>query len=153
MTRQGEHGVRDGSRRVSKPARILSLVGVIATAALLLLIFVIPVYATGGATQSSQTGIAIQSTGGGTLFASNPQALTVLRAITALAVATLVLTLVTAWLDWSPARWALLALLIPLTGLAILGLFSVGVFMAPLVTISWVVFAIRSNRSLEVYSR
>jgi hypothetical protein len=136
--------VCDGSRRVSRPARILSLVGVLVTAALLLLIYVIPVYTTGGAALSSQTGIAIQSTGSGTLVASNPQAFSVLTAITALAIATLVLTLVTAWLDWSPARWALLALLIPLTGLAILGLFSVGIFMAPLVTISWVVFAIRS---------
>jgi hypothetical protein len=144
MTSQGELGVRGGSRRVSKPARILSLVGVLATTALLLLIYVIPVYATGGAALS-ETGVATQSTGGGTLFASNPQAFTVLMAITALAIATLLLTLGTAWSDWLPLRWALLAPLIPLTGLAVLGVFSVGVFMAPLVTISWFVFALRSH--------
>jgi hypothetical protein len=141
---QRELGVRVSSRRVSKPARILSVVGLFATAAMLLLIYVVPVYTTGGAALS-QTGVATQSTGGGTLFASNPQAFTVLRAITALAIATVLLTLVTAWLDWLPARWALLALLIPLTGLAVLGVFSVGIFMAPLVTISWFVFALRSH--------
>jgi hypothetical protein len=150
MPSQGVDGVRDGLHRVSNPARILSVVGVVATAALVLLIFVIPVYATSGASLSSQTGSVIQSAGSGTLFASNPQAATLLKAITALASATLLLTLATAWLDWSSARWALLALLIPLTGFAILGLFSVGVFMAPLVTIGWVVFAIRSARRPEV---
>jgi hypothetical protein len=149
MTSQGGSGVRGGSHSASNPARILSLVGVISTAALLLLIYVIPVYTTEGATSSSPTGSAIQSTGSATLFATNPQALSVLMAITALAIATLLLTLVTTWSTWSPARWTLLALLIPLTGLTILGLFSVGVFMAPLVTISWIVFAIRLNGSRE----
>lgn len=134
---------------MSKPARILSLVGLLATTALLLLIYVIPVYATSGAALS-ETGVATRSTGGATLFASNPQAFTVLMAITALAIATLVLTLVTAWLDWLPARWALLALLIPLTGLAVLGSFTVGLFIAPLVTLSWFVFAIRSDRSRAI---
>lgn len=153
MTSQGEDRARDGLRGVSNPARILSLVGVVATAALVLLIFVIPVYTTDGASLSSQTGSAIQSVGSGTLFASNPQAATLLKAISALASATLLLTLVTAWLDWSPARWALLALLIPLSGVAFLGLFSVGVFMAPLVAIGWVVFGIRSARPPEAYSR
>jgi hypothetical protein len=112
----------------------------------LLLFYVIPVYATAGAALS-QTGVATRSTGGATLIASNPQAFTELIAITSLAIATLLLMLVTAWSDWSPARWALLALLIPLTGIAVLGVFSIGVFMAPLVTISWFVFSLRSHSS------
>jgi hypothetical protein len=137
------------SRRVSVPARMLSLVGVLATAALLLLIFVFPAYTTAGAELSSQTGAVIQSTGSATIFASNPHAFTAVMGITGLAVVTLGLTLVTAWSNWSPARWALLALIIPLTGLAVLALFSIGVFMAPLVTIAWVVFALRGQRDRQ----
>ena len=36
-------------------------------------------------------------------------------------------------------------LLVPLTALAMLGLFSVGIFMAPLVMIGWMVFALRNG--------
>ncbi len=38
-----------------------------------------------------------------------------------------------------------MVLLIPLTGLAMLGLFSIGIFMAPLVIIGWMVFALRNR--------
>ena len=62
--------------------------------------------------------------------------------IAGLAVATLVLTLVAAWLGWSQARWALVASLTPLTGIAILALLSLGPFMLPLVAIGWIVFAL-----------
>lgn len=121
-------------------ARILSLVDLLATAALLLLIFVVPTYATAGAGASGQTG-AVTQTGSATLVASNPQAFAALMAIAALAAATLVLALMTAWLDWFLARWALAALLTALTALAILAVFSIGIFMAPLITLGWLVFA------------
>jgi hypothetical protein len=127
-------------------ARVLSLVDVPAMVLLLLLIFVFPTYSTSGETLSSQTGTVIQSTGSATIFEANPQAFTVVMGIVALALVTLAFTLLTAWLDWSPARWTLLVLLIPLTGLAVLALFSIGIFMAPLVTIGWIVFAIRRRR-------
>ena len=124
-------------------ARVLSLVDVPATVLLLLLIFVFPTDSTSGEALSSQTGTVIQSTGSATIFEANPQAFTVVMGIVALALVTLVFTLLTAWLDWSPVRWALLVLLVPLTGLALLALFSIGIFMVPLVTIGWVVFAMR----------
>jgi hypothetical protein len=87
-----------------------------------------------------------QSTGSATIFEANPQAFTVVMGIVALALVTLVFTLLTAWLGWSPLRWTLLVLLAPLTGLALLALFSIGIFMVPLVTIGWVVFAMRGRR-------
>jgi hypothetical protein len=127
-------------------ARVLSLVDVPAMVLLLLLIFVFPTYSTSGEALSSQTGTVIQSTGSATIFEANPQAFTVVTGIVALTLVTLVFTLLTAWLDWSPARWTLLVLLVPLTGLALLALLSIGIFMAPLVTIGWVVFALRKRR-------
>ena len=131
-------------------AQVLSLVDVLAMVLLLLLIFVFPTYSTSGEALSSQTGTVIQSTGSATIFEANPQAFTVVMGIVALTLVTLVFTLLTAWLDWSPARWTLFALLVPLTGLALLALFSIGIFMAPLVTIGWVVFAIRKPRMHQV---
>ena len=130
-------------------ARVLSLVDVPATVLLLLLIFVFPTYSTSGEALSSQTGTVIQSTGSATIFEANPQAFTVVMGIVALALVTLVFTLLIAWLDWSPLRWTLLVLLVPLTGLALLALFSIGIFMVPLVTIGWVVFAMRRRRIHE----
>jgi hypothetical protein len=127
-------------------ARVLSLVDVPAMVLLLLFIFVFPTYSTSGEALSSQTGTVIQSTGSATIFQANPQAFTVVTGIVALTLVTLVFTLLTAWLDWSPAHWTLLVLLVPLTGLTLLAMFSIGIFMAPLVTIGWVVFAIRRRR-------
>jgi len=115
-------------------------------AVLLLLIFVIPAYTTGGESLSSATGNVVTSGGSATIFQTNPQALTVLSGIVALSSATLVFTLLTAWLDSAPVRWVLMLLLIPLTGLAMLALFSVGIFMAPLVIIGWMVCALRRRR-------
>jgi|ERR1700690_4209227 hypothetical protein len=137
----------DYSRRTNVGVRVLSLVDVVAVAVFLLLIFVFPTYDLAGEALSSQTGTVIQSTSSATIFEANPQAFAVVMGIVALTLVTLVLTLLTAWLDWSPARWTLLALLVPLTGLALLAVFSIGVFMAPLVTIGWVVFAMRRRRT------
>lgn len=142
----------DVTRRLNVRARVFSLIDVLAMAVLLLLIFVFPTYNTAGEALSSQTGTVMQSTGNATIFEANPQAFTVVIGIVALALATLVFTLLTAWLDWSPARWTLLALLVPLTGLALLALFSIGIFMAPLVTIGWVVVAMRKRRIHQVSS-
>jgi hypothetical protein len=80
------------------------------------------------------------------LFASNPQAFTVLTGIVALAVVALVLAVITAWFGSPQARTALAVVLVPLTALAVLGLFSVGVFMAPLVVLGWFVFALSGKR-------
>jgi hypothetical protein len=138
--------------KVSASARILSLVDVVATAALLLLIFRIPTYMTAGAGYSSQTGATTESTGSATLFASNPQAFTVLTGIATLAVVALALVLITAWLDSSPVRTALGVVLVPLSALAVLGLFSVGVFIAPLVALGWFVFALCGNSNAHPLS-
>jgi hypothetical protein len=116
-------------------------------AGLLLLIFVVPAYTTGGESLSSATGKAVTSSGSTTIFEANPQALTVVTGILALSFATLLFTLLTAWLDSAPVRWVLMLLLIPLTGLATLAVFSVGIFMAPMVIIGWIVFALRSPRA------
>jgi hypothetical protein len=115
---------------------------VLATAALLVMFFVFPVYTTGGDSYSSETGVTTHSNGSATLFASNPQAFTVLRGIVALALVALVLALITAWRGSPQARKALAVVLIPLSFLAILGVFSVGVFMAPLLGLGWWVFAL-----------
>ncbi len=131
--------------KVSKRARILSVVDMFGTAALLLTIFVVPVYTTSGASYSSQTGVTTEGSGSATLFASNPQAFTVWTGIVALAVVALVLSLLTAWLGSYAARTALPVVLVPLTALAVLGLFSVGVFMAPLVVLGWFVFALSAT--------
>jgi hypothetical protein len=112
---------------------------------LLLLIFVVPVYTTAGESVGSQAGSVMASHGSATIFDANPQALAVVMGIVALSFATVVFTLLTAWLDSAPARWVLMALLIPLTGLATIALFSVGIFMAPVVTIGWAVFALRKH--------
>jgi hypothetical protein len=118
------------------------VIDVAATAGLLVMIFIFPAYETAGESYSSQTGVTTYGTGSATLFASNPQAFTVLTGISALAVAALALALITAWLGSSQARTVLAVVLVPLNALALLGLFSVGVFMAPLVALGWCVFAL-----------
>jgi hypothetical protein len=130
--------------RVSIPARVLSLIDVPATALLLLVIFVLPTYSTEseGISVSGQTVTVTHRAGSSTLIAASPQVFSTLTVIAGLAVATLVLTLVAAWLGWSQARWALVASLTPLTGIAILALLSLGPFMLPLVAIGWIVFAL-----------
>lgn len=143
MSSQAAHRA-DVVRRVNLRARVLSVVDILAMAGLLLLIFVVPAYTTAGESLSSATGSVVTSSGSATIFESNPQALTVVTAIVALSFATLAFTLLTAWLDSVPLRWVLMLLLIPLTGLATLGLFSIGIFMAPLVIIGWMVFALRN---------
>ena len=132
------------SRRVSVPARVLSLIDVPATAFLLLVIFVLPTYSTESEAiaVSGQTATVTHTAGSSTLFAANPQVFSTVTVIAGLAVAALVLTLVSAWLDWPPARWALVATLTPLTGIAILALLSLGPFMMPLVAIGWMVFGL-----------
>jgi hypothetical protein len=128
--------------KVSKAAKTLTVIDMLGVAALLYMIFVFPAYTTGGNSYSSQTGVTTEGTGSATLFASNPQPFTVLTGIVALAVVALVLAVVSAWLGSSWARTGLALVLIPLTVLAVLGLFSVGVFMAPLVVLGWYVFVL-----------
>jgi hypothetical protein len=138
--------------KVSASARTLSLVDIGATAALLIMVFVFPAYTTSGASYSSQTGVTTEGTGSATLFASNPQAFTVLTGIVALTVVALVLTLITAWTGSSQARIALAVVLVPLTGLAMLGMFSVGIFMAPAAALGWCVFALSGKRNAHAAS-
>jgi hypothetical protein len=128
-------------------ARTLCVIDMVGTAALLATIFIVPVYTTGGASNSSQTGVTTESTGSATLIASNPQAFTVLTVIVALAIAALVLSVLVAWLGSSRARTGLAVVLVPLTALAVLGMLSVGVFMAPLVVLGWCVFAFGGKSS------
>ncbi len=137
---------------MSIPARVVSLVAVPATAALLLVIFVLPAYSTEseGISVSGQTVAVTHTAGSATFFAANPQAFITVTVIAGLAVATLVLTLVAAWLDWPPARWALVATLTPLTGIAILALISLGPYMLPLVAIGWIVFALCGQNKTHV---
>ena len=132
------------ARRVNISARVLSLIDVPATAVLLLVIFVLPSYSTEseGSSVSGQTVTVTHSAGSSTLIAANPQVFSTLTVIAGLAVASLVLTLVAAWLGWSQARWALVASLTPLTGIAILAVLSLGPFMVPPVAIGWIVFAL-----------
>lgn len=137
---------------MSASARTLSVVDIGATAALLIMIFVLPAYTTTGASYSSQTGVTTEGTGSATLFASNPQAFTVLTGIVALAVVALVLSVITAWLGSSQARTALALVLVPLTGLAMLGMFSVGIFMTPAVALGWCVFALSGRRDAHAPS-
>lgn len=137
--------------RPSHAARILSVIDVVATTALLLLIFVLPTYTTAGEELSS-SGAETQTAGSATMAAVNPQALAELTAISVLAVAALGLALVTAWRGSQHARTALAVLLIPLSVLSILGLFSIGILMAPLVAIGWVVFVLGSDRTRQIAS-
>ena len=132
------------ARRVSTPARVLSLIDVPATALLLLVIFVLPTYSTESEaiSVSGEAVTVTHSAGSSTLIGANPQVFSTVTVIAGLAVATLVLTLVTAWLGWPPARWALVATLTPLTAIAFLALLSLGPFMLPLVAIGWIVFGL-----------
>lgn len=142
----------DVGRRVNVRARVLSVLDILAMAALLLLIFVVPAYTTSGESLNSATGTVVTNSGSTTILETNPQALTVVMGIVALSFATVAFTLLTAWLDSAQLRWILMLLLVPLTALAMLGLFSVGIFMAPLVMIGWMVFALRNgtmHRSLQ----
>jgi hypothetical protein len=136
------------SRPVSVPARVLSLIDVPATAFLLLVIFVLPTYSTEseGISASGQTASVTHTAGSSTLFAANPQVFSTVAVIAGLAVATLALTLVAAWRDSPPARWALVATLTPLTGITILALLSLGPFMLPLVAIGWTVFGLCAHQ-------
>lgn len=138
---------------MSVPARVLSLIDVPATAVLLLVIFVLPAYSTEseGISVSGQTVTVTHTAGSSTLIAANPQVFSTVTVIAGLAVATLVLTLVAAWLDWPPARWALVATLTPLTGIAILALLSLGPFMLPLVAIGWIVFGLCGQKKGHVH--
>ncbi|HUZ71162.1 MAG TPA: hypothetical protein VMU65_15765 [Candidatus Saccharimonadales bacterium] len=141
-------GARGETQPLNRAARILSLIDVPVTTALFLLIFVIPTYSTSSATTNSESGITIWTDGAATIFASNPGASAIIAAVTALAGAALVLTLITAWLGTRKARWPLAAVLVPLTALAILGMFSIGVFVAPPVALGWAVFRLCRPRHI-----
>ena len=143
------------ARRVNISARVLSLIDVPATAVLLLVIFVLPSYSTEseGSSVSGQTVSITHSVGSSTLIAANPQVFFTLTVIAGLAVATLVFTLVAAWFGSSQARWAFVASLTPLTGIAILALLSLGPFMLPPVAVGWIVFALcRQTHTGEQHS-
>jgi hypothetical protein len=135
--------------RVSLAARVLSAVDVPATAIVPLLLFVVPAYTTqGGEASFDGRTVTVTQLGstGRTVFAANPHAATMLLGITAIAIAALLVAIVTAWAGWQPARWLLAALLAPLTIVAVLGLPSIGLFIIPPVAVGWVIFGLCGDR-------
>lgn len=120
----------------SIPARILSAVGILATVALLLLIFVVPGYSSQGGSTTTQF------SGGGTVLAANPSAAPLIIGVAALAVGAALLALSAAWLR-VPKAHALLGLaLLPLSVVAVVSLPSIGLFIMSTVVIEWLVFGL-----------
>jgi hypothetical protein len=142
--------VRKGVRRVSVVApasvlaRILSAVGTLASAALLLQIFVVPGYSS----QSQQvsfdghTFTTTQLSGGATVFAANPSAEPLIIGVAALAIGAALLALSAAWSHVPQALGMLGLVLLPLSVVAVLALPSIGLLMVPTAVVGWVVFAL-----------
>jgi hypothetical protein len=125
-------------------ARILSVVGIVATAALLVLIFVVPGYSMQGE-QVSFDGHAFTTTqfsGGETVFAANTSAAPLIIGVAVLAVGVALLALSAAWLRVPKALAMLGLVLLPLSIVAVLSLPSIGLFIMPMVVIGWLVFGL-----------
>jgi hypothetical protein len=123
---------------------ILSAAGALASAALLLLIFVVPGYGSQGEQVSfdGHTFTTTQFSGGATVFAANPSAAPLIIGVAALAVGAALLAVSAAWFQ-APRALAVLGLvLLPLSAVAVLSLPSIGLFIVPTVVIEWVVFAL-----------
>jgi hypothetical protein len=130
---------------VSVPARILSAVGVLATALLLVVTFILPGYSSQGE-QTSFDGHTLMTThlsGSATVFVANPGAAPLLIGVAALAAAATSLAIIAAWFRVQQAPAVLGLVLLPLSAVAVLSLPSIGLFILPTVTIGWVVFGLR----------
>jgi hypothetical protein len=125
-------------------ARILSAVGILATATLLALIFVVPGYSSQGEHVSSNGRLLTtnQFSGGGTVFAANPSAAPLIIGVAALAIGAALLALSAAWFHVPQAAAMLGLVLLPLSAVAVLALPSIGLFIVPTVVIGWVVFGL-----------
>ena len=119
----------------------LAVVLGVAAVAVVLLIFVAPAYTSAGSSVTSG-GVVVSTSGHDTVFGANPQARAFLVGLTCVVVGIAVVGAVTVMHPSQSARrlarWALAALLVPLSAAAILALPSVGLFLLPAVVPGWV---------------